>query len=677
MGCYGVASVIAQRSLTLDDMFRIKRVGDVQISPDGKMVAIVIGEVHMEENRVINHIWLMPAEGGIPRQITTGKNSCTNPRWSSDGTVLSYLSAKSGVSQVYAVGSDGTNERQITFVASGAENQLFSPDGKKIAFVSSVYPEFSTVAYPEADKLNEGKDAVVMASKMKGKIFTQLLYRHWNTWSDGKRQHILVQSLPTIADAKPIPRNVTPGERDAVPNSSTFQAGNDYAWSPDGKEIAYTATPTPVREEAWSTNHDIMVVNIETGVRAQITAHKGADATPIFSPDGQYIAYRSQKRAGFEGDKWDIMLYHRTTKKVINLTEKWDYSANDIQWLHRSQAIVTVVDNKGSHTLHSIGLSGTSSALTTSGSVGSFSVSNDGLIAYSRSTMNQSAEVYTVQQGQTVQKRTELNDKLFAEMRLREPQSIQFRGDKQMVQGWLILPPSFDAKKTYPMIVLIHGGPQSAFNNAWSVRWNYQLWASQGYVIFAPNPTGSTGFGQPFTDAISGDWGGAPYRDIMKGVDYVVANNSFIDKQRIAAAGASYGGYMVNWIATQTKRFKTLVTHCGVYNFTSMATTTEEVWFNEWDFKGLPWQSKDLKDYEKFSPHRYAKNITTPMLVIHNELDFRVPLGEGMQLFTTLQHRGIPSKFLYFPDEGHWVLKPQNSEMWHRTVFEWLAEYLK
>ncbi len=325
--------------------------------------------------------------------------------------------------------------------------------------------------------------------------------------------------------------------------------------------------------------------------------------------------------------------------------------------------------------MHSIGLDRTVTTLTTHGSVGAFSLAHNGVVALTQSSINRAPEVFTVMKaGAPLNRITSVNHELYAGLRMSEPESIWYKGDKQMVQGWLIRPPNFDANKKYPMVVLIHGGPQSAFNNAWSVRWNYQMWAAQGYVIFAPNPTGSTGFGQKFTDAISGDWGGAPYRDIMKGVDFVLAKNTFIDKERVAAAGASYGGYMVNWIATQTKRFKTLITHCGVYNFTSMATTTEEVWFNEWDFKGMPWERTD---YEKFSPHRYGKNISTPMLVIHNELDFRVPLSEGMQLFTTLQRRNIPSKLLYFPDEGHWVLKPQNSELWHQTVFQWLADYLK
>lgn len=678
---------LQRRALELADMFRLQRVSDPHISPDGKYIAYVVGEVNLTGNSVNSDIWLVPT--GKPdeaRRIVASPKADNHPRWSPDGKTLSFVSTRSGTAQVYLLAiSDilaskepSGKERQLTTLFTGASRQMFSPDGSKIAFISSVYPEFSHKPFAEADGLNKHKAEALDKSPMKAVVFDKLLYRHWDSWTDFTRQHIFVQSI-TGGE----PKNVTPGERDAVPNADTFSAGDDYAWSPDGKEIAYTITPEPVREEAWLTNHDIMTVNLQTGEQKQITSNPGADVYPRYSPDGSMIAYRAQQTPGFEAERWQVMVYDRKTGNSRSLTTSWDFAAQQIAWSPDAKYIITDADDNAEVPLWALPLNAKEAAvkLVATGANSSFSFANDGTLCFAASSLTQPAEIFTITFGKkpemrTPQATTRANAEMFSGIELAVPEKITFMGATVKNQAWLVKPPKFDPTKKYPTIMMIHGGPQGAWNNAWSNRWNMQLWAAQGYIVVAPNPTGSTGFGQKFTNEVSGDWGGKPYTDIMKCIDYVVQTYPFVDSTRIAAAGASYGGYMVNWMATQTRRFKTFVSHCGVYNFASMYGTTDEIWFEEWEH-GKPWEDKGKNNDQRHSPHHFVNGIQTPMLIIHDGNDFRVPLQEGMQLFTALQRRGIPSKFLYIPNEGHWVLKPQNSEFWHTTIFDWLAGWLQ
>ncbi|MDA0986217.1 MAG: S9 family peptidase [Bacteroidetes bacterium] len=665
-------SVISQtRVMGIDDLFKSKRISDPQISPDGKWISFVVGVVNKDENKTNNDIWIMNSNGEDLKQLTSDPKSDNHPRWSADSKTISFTSTRKGTPQIFTMDTKGENVKQITNISTGASQQMFSPDGKMISFISSVYPEFSSKTFSEMDKLNKEKDEQIEKSKVKAKVFTQLLYRHWDSWTDFKRMHIFIQNIEI---GEPI--NLTPGERDAVPNSSTFSAGDDYGWSMDSKEIAYTVTPTPTREEAWSTNHDIFTVNIQSLEKKQITKNLAADTYPRYSPDGKYIAYRSQNVAGFEADKWDIVIYNRATSEVKNITKNWDYVVTGFEWSSDSKYIFTPSEEEAEELLWRISADGKEiKKITLNGVTSSFSVSNSGEIVFTKATLNRPVEIYKIVNGGEEVKLTGFNNQLFSEINFSAPEKIWYNGARVKNQLWLIRPPNFDPTKKYPLVYLVHGGPQGAWMNGWSNRWNPQLWAAQGYVVVAPNPTGSTGFGQKFTNDISGDWGGAVYVDLMKGLDFVTKKYSFIDTTKMAAAGASYGGYMMNWFQGHTKRFKTLITHCGVYNFVSMYGTTEEVWFDDWEHGGAPWEKKD--EYNKFSPHNYAENFSTPNLIIHNELDFRVPFSEGMQLFTTLQKKGVESKLVYFPDEGHWVLKPQNSEFWHKQVFTWLEEYLK
>lgn len=659
-----------QRPMQLEDLFTIQRVSDPQLSPDGKTVAYTVTVVNKEANSTNSDIWFVPVAGGASTQLTNSPKHDRHPRWSPDGKSILFESNRNGSMQIYAMNVSSGEVKQLTNISTEASGAVWSPDGKKIAFMSAVFPEFSDKPFDEAEKLNKEKQSARDNGKVKARIMTKLLYRHWDSWVDDKRQHLFVMN----SDGSGI-RNVTPGDRDAVPTSMTFSAGDDYDFSPDGKLLAYTATPIPVREEAWSTNHDIYTVDIATGERKQITANKAADNYPRFSPDGKYIAYRAQNRPGFEADRWQLMLYDRATGKTKSVTPNFDTNVDAFSWSADSKTMVTSAEEKANQPLWSIGIDGTISKIFDNAHNSDVNISADGsTIVFAHQSMSRPVEIYAAGgDGSNPKKLTGVNDDLFSHIEFSEPEYVWYTGaNGTKVQMWIVKPPFFDSKKKYPLVYWVHGGPQGAFGNSWSYRWNQQLWAAQGYVLALPNPRGSTGFGQKFTDEISRDWGGKVYTDVMNGLAYM-EKQPYIDKTKMAAAGASYGGYMMNWFQAHTDKFKTLITHCGVYNFYSMYGTTEEVWFDEWEH-GIPWETPN---FDKFSPHKYADKFKTPNLIIHNELDFRVPIGEGMQLFTTLQRKGIPSKFLYFPDEGHWVLKPQNSDLWHNTVFDWLEEYLK
>jgi dipeptidyl aminopeptidase/acylaminoacyl peptidase len=664
-----------RRPLEFDDLLRVQRLGDPQISPDGKTAAYVITKADKAENKTDSDIWTVPVSGGESRQLTASPKHDRHPRWSPDGKWIVFESNRGGASQLYLIASDGGEARPLTTMSTEATQPVWSPDGRHIAFVSAVYPEFSDKPFKQSDELNKKKLDERDKSKVKARIMTRLLYRHWDSWVDDKRQHLFVVPIKDGAAAGE-PRDLTPGDRDAVPTSSTFSAGDDFDFSPDGKKLAYTATPAPVREESWRTNHDLYEVDIETGEVRQLTTNPAADAFPRYSPDGKWIAYRAQSRPGFEADRWQLMLYDRANGKTRSLTPDFDSWVEAFIWASDSRTIYFEAEEKAAKPLWSVAIDGKAVRKVVDKAVnGEISLSPDGkTVAFVRQTLSRPAEILraTIGGGE-IQPITHANDALFSGISMTEPESVSFPGaGGASIQMWIVKPPQFDPAKKYPLVFWVHGGPQGAFMDAWSYRWNAQLWAAQGYVVALPNPRGSTGFGQKFVDEISRDWGGKVVDDLMAGLSYL-EKQRYVDASRIAAAGASYGGYMMNWFQGHTTKFKTLITHCGVFDFRTMYGATDELWFDEWEH-GIPWETAD---FDKFSPDHFAGEFRTPNLIIHNELDFRVPLAQGMSLFTTLQRKGVPSKLLYFPDEGHWVLKPQNSELWHKTIFEWLAEYLR
>jgi dipeptidyl aminopeptidase/acylaminoacyl peptidase len=655
------------KAFTIDDLINTRRVGDPQISPDGRAIAYTITDTDKAANRRTTQIYLIPVDGGEPRQLTSEKASSSAPRWSPDGRRLAFVSARDGEAQIWTLEVDSGEVRKITNVAFGADDPVWSPDGKWIAFTSEVYPDCAS------DACNRKRQEAAAAAKVKAKTTEHLLYRHWTTWKEGKRNHVFVASTET-GEA----RDLTPGDVDAPP----FGLGGmtDYAFSPDSRELAFARNIDKV--EAISTNGDIFIVPVAGGEARRITGDNPAnDLSPRYSPDGRYLAYRAQAKPGFEADRWRLMLYDRKTGQSHSLTEAIDANVESFQFAPGSERLLAVVGERARQPIYEIPLDGAPlRRLISDGFNDDLQVSVDGRsMVFTRQSLTRAAEIYRASAtGGAVNQITRTNDAAFAPFNFKPPEELTWEGGGgTKVQGWLVKPANFSAARKWPLVVLIHGGPQSAWNDAWSYRWNPQVFAAAGYVVFMPNPRGSTGFGQRFTDEISGDWGGKAYADIMNGVAYV-ASLPFVDRERIGAAGASYGGYMVNWIAGHNDdarvKFKALVSHAGLFNLLGMYGATDELWFPEWEFKGTPWTNPQL--YLKWSPHMFVKNFSTPTLVIQGEMDYRVPVTEGLQMFTALQRQGVESKLLYFPDEGHWVLKPQNSELWYSTVLDWLERYL-
>lgn len=678
------AAVFAEgkRPMKVEDLFKLKRLADPQISPDGKMVVYVVANVDLKENKISSTLWLAPTEGGEPRRLTNTDKRDGHPRWSPDGKQVLFSSNRSGEGQLWVISIDGGEARQLTTISTGASDGMWSPDGKLIAFVSAVYPEHSHKPFKESDALNKKRAEEVEKSPVKAKVFTKLFFRHWDSYVEDKRQHLFV--MPAEGGE---PRDVTPGDYDGSPTSMTFSIGDDFRFSPDGTHLLFTSPPT--KDEAWSTDYRVCRVPVTGGkVEVLTESNPAADGAPRFSPDGKQLAWRAQKKPGYEADRWELMIVStdpsgNPTGKPRSVTPEMDRWVSEYVWVD-NQTIVFNSDDEGSHALFVLNLAGDGSQvkkLKQEGMNGSLSVSQSSgtpRIAFTNSRLDQPNEVMVstgplTPEGFSADNISQANTELLSQLDLPRPQSVRVPVEGGEMQMWILKPPGFDDTRKWPLVYLVHGGPQGAWEDGWSWRWNPEAWAAQGYVIAMPNPRGSTGFGQKFIDQISGDWGGKCYDDLMKGMDYL-ETLPYLDQDRMASAGASFGGYMMNWFQGKTTRFKTLITHCGVYNFDSMYATTEELWFDEWEHGGPPW-GPNRESYEKHSPHRLAKNFKTPMLIIHNDLDFRVPVSEGLQLFTTLQRLGVPSKFINFPDEGHWVLKPANSEYWHKEVFNWLAKY--
>ena len=654
--------------ITFSDLMSMHRVAGATISADGKWVAYAVSTPDMEANRNAGNIWIVPAAGGAAMQLTqSGHDSA--PAWSPDGKTLAFISSRDGNSQVYVLSMDGGESHAITHLSSGADMVKWSPDGTTIAFTSSVYPDCKD------DACNSARDAEKEKNKVKARSYDHLLYRHWTHWSDGKRSHLFV----TAADGSGTPRDLTAGADYDVPPDERG-GPEDINFSPDGKEICYTAVPDKV--EAISTNGELFLVAVSGGEAKKITTNPGFDGNPVYSPDGNYIAYHAQLTAGYEADRWRVMLYDRKAGKSEDLTQKFDRNAEGLAWSADSKTIYFTAENETLQPVYALTVrgGGEPKKIVADGFNSTVSWSSDGkTMAFERTSLTTPAEIFVASgDGSNAKQVTHHNDALLAKLDMNAAETFWFEGAAgSKVQAMLIRPPNFDATKKYPLLVLLHGGPQTMWSNAWGYRWNAQLFSAAGYVTLSINRHGSTGYGQKFVDEIANDWGGQAYTDIMKGVDYTLATYKFTDGTRMAAAGGSYGGFMADWIATHTGRFKAIISHAGVYDQTSMYAT-EELWFADHDMAGTPWSNPE--SYKKWSASTFAGDLgkyKTPTLVIAGENDFRVPYTQSLEFFNTLQRQGVASKLVVFPDEGHWIMKPQNAQFWYKTFLDWLAVYLK
>ena len=673
---FAFVSLNAQTSSTFnfDEMMKIRRVGDPQLSPDGRTVAFSIGDVNFNANRTNTQIYTVSIDGSNLKQLTKGESSNSSPRWSPDGKKIAFTTG----GQIWTMDADGDDKKQITKISTGAGNPVWSPDGRWIAFNSDVYPECTT------DACNKAKDEYAENSKVKAHVTERLLFKHWNEWRDVKRTHVFVVASNGNGEA----RDLTFGDFDSPPYGAA--SGVDYAFSPDSKQIAYLRNPDKV--EAVSTNSDIYIRPLEGNAAPKniTVTNKGYDASPVYTPDGKYILFRSQQTEAFEADRWRIMRYDRTTGETVELTRGFDLQVDEMVVSPDSETIYLTAGHRGTSPIFSLPVepnfklriaTHVKNLMETKDSAGSLNISPDGrTLVFTSNSMTAPPEIMKVNtDGTGMFSITRTNNAMLETYGMQKGEDVNWIGAMNAkVHGFLLKPANFDASKKYPLIVLIHGGPQGAWMNNWGYRWNPQIFANAGYVVFMPNPRGSTTYGQKFVNEVSGDWGGKAYTDIMNGVADVI-KNPYIDKNRIGAAGASYGGYMVDWILGHNNdprfKFKTLVSHAGVYNLESMATSTEEIWFTNWEFKGMPWDNPTL--YNKWSPNKFVKNFNTPTLVTAGELDYRVPVDQSLQLYTALQLRNVPSKLVVFPDEGHWILKPQNSKFWYTQVLDWFEKHLK
>ena len=700
MGSAGHAQPAPRRPMTFEDMMKMRRLGDISVSPDGRWVMFSATDVDLAKNTRTSHLWIVPTDGGESRALLAWSGGESRGRFSPDGKQILFESPREDGQQIWLADFDSGEGKigkphRLTSLSTEADGAIWSPDSKQILFVSSVYP------FCNDDSCNKDHDDEKAQSKVKAQIFTHLLYRHWTAFTGDKRSHLFLVSVDGGT-----PRDLTPADEHDVPPFS-LGGPDGYAFSPDSKEIAFEENLDPV--PAISTNSDIFTLRLDdpNAKPVKISSAAGGDHSPAYSPDGKYIAWRSQTRAGYESDKFQLTIYDLATKEIKEPLPNFDRWVDEFVWAPDSSKIYFAAGDAGEEPVFSVNLDGKDlRELTEAGGYGDLHVTSDGKkIIAAKVTVRAPGEIAILDTEKVLkfvdvvnvrsksayleptsftashsilaeQQLTHLNRELLAQLDLPKMESFWFPSiGRVRVQGFLIKPPNFDETRKYPVKFLIHGGPQGEWGDMWSYRWNAELLAANGYVVIMINPRGSVGYGQAFVDGVNGDWGGKPYIDLMRGLDYAEAHYPFIDKTRECALGASYGGYMADWILGHTQRFKCIVTHDGMFNPESAYGTTEELWFNEWEFKGTPWTNRAL--YHRWSPMLAETNFKTPTLVIHSQLDYRLDVSEGYQLFTTLQRMKVPSKMLYFPDEGHWILKPQNSQLWYKTVNDWVDQWAK
>lgn len=666
------AVLLAEQPFTANDLVQLKRLSDPQTSPDGRYVAFVLRETDMEANRGRTDLWLLDLRqrDAQPRRLTHDPANDSSPRWAPDSRTIYFLSTRSESQQVWRISIEDGTETQVTRYPVDVGTLKVSPKGDRLALTMEVFPD--------CPNLECTRDRLAAAEKnpAKGRTYDKLFVRHWDTWKNGTRSHLF--TAPLHADGTVGPPVDLSRALDADVPAKPFGDDEDYDFSPDGRRIVFSARVAG-HTEAWSTNFDLFEVPADgSAAPRNITESNPAwDAQPTFLKNGD-LAYLAMERPGFEADRFHIVIRDAKSGATRPLTKAWDRSVSDLAAAPDGRQLLVTVDDIGQHALYSVDLrNGTPRKIVGTGQVADFATTKDSIIV-SWASLGAPADLYAVRgnSGQ-LQRLTAVNADLLAQRAMGEFEQFSFPGwNNETVYGYVVKPYGFEPGKRYPIAFLIHGGPQSSFQNLWNYRWNAQIFAGAGYGVVLIDFHGSPGYGQAFTDSITGDWGGKPLEDLRKGLAAAIARYPWLDGERACALGASYGGFMINWIAGQWQDgFRCLVNHAGLFDHRMMYYSTEELWFPEWEQHGPYYQNPE--QHEKFNPANHVTKWRTPMLVIHGEQDFRVPYSQGLATFTALQRRGIESRFLYFPDENHWVLKPANSLQWHETVLDWLDRYLK
>lgn len=649
---------------TTEMMMQLKRISEITVSPDGKWIIYKLGTPSVEDNKVYNDLYAISIDGTQTKQLTKDPASEYGAVWSPDSKKIAYLSAKDGSPQIYVMDFPNGKPQKVSNVAEGVGNLLWSPDGKNFAFTSEVKLDQNVVdKYPKYPKAT-------------ARIYEKLPVRHWDEWTDDKYSHLFI--MPVTGGA---PKDITPGEKYDTP-LKPFGGAEEICWSPDGTEIAYTSKK--VDDYVHSTDSDIYLYNLKNGTTQNITKGMvGYDKVPMYSPDGKWIAFHSMERAGFESDRVRLMLYDRKTGKIDELSKKLDQWVGNTVWSPKSDYLYFSAENGPLVHIYQMSVATGEWKILTSGRMnydGGLGITKDGkMLVAGRRTMHRPTDIFTVKlDNGEVNQLTDVNSELYKDLILCKIEEITITSsDNKPVHCWLLFPPNFDPTKKYPMITYCQGGPQSTISQYFSFRWNFFLMASKGYVVLAPNRRGVPGFGQAWNDAISKDWGGMPMQDLLSATDQM-SSKPYIDKHGLCAVGASAGGYAAFWLAgNHQKRFSAFVSHCGVFNLESKYGSTEELFFPDWEFGGPYWEKKHRRMYDQNSPHKFADNWDTPIMISTGEKDFRVPFTQSLEAFTVAQAKGIPSKLVIYPDENHWILKPQNSLVWHNEFFEFLDKYCK
>ena len=656
----------SKRPMTVDDLLSAIRVGDPQLSPDGRTVLFVRTTTALDSGKRNADIWTVPADGSAPPALLIGGDGGeTSPRFFPDGTHIAFISTRDGAPQLYVADAQGHGVKRATKVSGGVQPPVvISPDGTKVVFVADVYPPCTD------DPCNQRAREALDKDPVKAHRLTRLPFRHWDEWREHVRHHLFVASVATGET-----HDITPGDIDSPPHS---YEDDSVAFAPDGRDVAFVSKREGPDREMWSTNHDVWIVSAAGDAKAtRVTTNPAADMQPEFSPAGPLLAVRAQRRPGHESDRWFLDVYDRVSGTKRTLFESPDLSVADYRFSPDGRSIWFTASDHAADNLYTVPVAGGAPTLVAKGGSIAAVRTGAGFAVFSKSTLTAPAELFRVSaDGTGVVALTRENAAWLGAVEMPRPETRIVTGaGGAAIQYWILTPPGFDATKKYPVVFLIHGGPQGEWGDAWSFRWNLSLWASQGWIVVAPNPRGSTGFGQRFVDEISQDWCGKVMADLDAVFD-TAARLPYVDTARTGIAGASYGGYAVNWIIGHTDRFRAAVSHDGVFNLESMALATEELWFSEWEFGGPPWSAIARQNFARCSPHLAADRIKTPTLVITNELDFRVPVDQGLQLFTALRRGGVAAEALVFPDEGHWVLKALNSRRWHDAVFAWINKHL-